>query len=292
MRDVRAITRRTFLTGAAAAAALATTRVARGEAPAPAPRIERMPAAFVGHGSPMTAVDAARGKELRGWAEAIGKPQAILCVSAHYERRPLTIGATTKRALIYDFGGFPRELYRLTYPAPGAGELATGVAKRLAGVTRVQRDARRGHDHGTWVPLRWMYPDADVPVLSVSLPGHDPKTLFRVGRALGPLRDEGVLILGSGMLTHNLRHRGRPGAKPPTWSSEFDAWAKRVIDTNDVDQLLDWQRKAPAARTNHPTVEHFVPLVLALGARRASDKVRYPIVGFSGSMSRRSVSLA
>ena len=292
MSDHPPPTRRTFLTGCAAAALLGATRLARGEESPPETRTERMPAAFVGHGSPMTAVDEVRGRELQRWAKAMPAPKAVLCVSAHYEQRPFTVGATTTRKLIYDFGGFPSHLYRLTYAAPGAPKLAKRVEEQVAAVTRVQHDPRRGHDHGTWVPLRWMYPEADVPVLSVSLPGHDPKTLFRIGRALRPLRNEGVLILGSGMLTHNLRHRTAPGGKPPSWSSDFDAWATQVIDTNDVDRLLDWQRKAPAPRMNHPTAEHFVPLLLTVGARRTADEVTYPITGFSGSMSRRSVMLA
>ncbi len=285
------LTRRSLLAGAAAAGVVAASRRALG---AESPKggdggTQPMTAAFVGHGSPMTALDATRGRELAAWAKAMPTPDAVLCVSAHFEKSPVTIGATTRVPLFYDFRGFPRALYQVRYPAPGAPDLARRVAARLASIAEVQQDPRRGHDHGTWVPLRWMYAKADVPVLSVSLPGHAPKQLFRLGRALRPLRDEGVLILGSGMMTHNWRARIEPGAKPPSWSTEFDAWARRALDTNDVDALLDWQKKAPAARTNHPTVEHFVPLLIALGARRDGDPATYPITGYSGTMSRRCV---
>lgn len=290
------LSRRVVLASGAALAALASTGAAFGEdpvvQPAPKPGPTRMPTAFVSHGSPMAALNRAFSAELHSWAQSMPAPVAVLCVSAHFQKAPITIGSTTVRPLIYDFGGFPKPLYALKYAAPGAPKLANRVRAMLASLGRVRSDPKRGHDHGTWVPLRAMYPKADVPVLSVSLPSHDPKTLWRIGRALMPLRDEGVLILGSGGMTHNLRHRTRPGQGVPDWSTEFDAWAKQIIEKGDVDALLDWQRKAPAARTSHPTVEYFVPLILALGARRTQDALTYPITGFGGGLSRRSVMLA
>lgn len=296
--------RRDVLAGATAAAALLASglRGARAEdlpqenesAPVRPSQPSLMPAAFVGHGSPMLAVDEARGREFRDWARSMGDPVAVLVVSAHYERRPITIGATRTLPLIYDFRGFPRALYEVKYAAPGAPKLARRVAQVLEPLGTVASQPERGLDHGAWVPLKWMYPNQDVPVLSVSLPSHDPRTLVAIGRALRPLREEGVLILGSGSATHNLRRiDGRAGALTPSWASEFDAWLADVMTRNDVDALLDWEQKAPAARTNHPTVEHFVPLLLALGARRDDDQATFPITGFDGaSVSRRCVTLA
>lgn len=285
------LTRRTLVLGAAATAGLAATgvRAAFGEEARPAPT--RMPTCFVGHGSPMLALDATKGAELTRLLAAMPTPKAILVVSAHYERSPVTLGATTTRPLIYDFRGFPRALHQVRYPAPGAPALARRVTTLLSPLGSVRSDPRRGLDHGAWVPLRWMAPKADVPVLPVSLPTHDPKTLWRLARALAPLRDEGVLILGSGNVTHNLRRLdGRRGAPTPSWAAEFDAWAETTPKGHAYDALLDWERKAPAARTNHPTVEHFVPLLIAAGASQRSDRVSFPITGFeAGSLSRRCV---
>ncbi len=304
----KAVSRRTLIRGAVAGAAiLATGLGARAEEPAvgapgkepepapkPPPRPPRMPVAFVGHGSPMLALDAVRGREFHAWAESMGRPVAVLVVSAHYERRPVTLGATRTLPLIYDFRGFPPALYQVRYAPPGAPRLARRVAQALAPLGPVAEQPDRGLDHGAWVPLKWMYPGADVPVLPVSLPSHDPRALLALGRALGPLRDEGVLILGSGSLTHNLRRLdGRPGAPTPAWAADFDAWVSDVLARRAVDELLDWEQRAPAARTNHPTVEHFVPLILAEGARRTDDAAAFPITGFdAASISRRCVTFA
>jgi 4,5-DOPA dioxygenase extradiol len=242
----------------------------------------------------MLALDAARGKEFTDMAAALGRPVAVLVVSAHYERSPVTIGTTETRPLIYDFRGFSRALYEVEYAAPGAPKLARRVEQVLSPLGPVASDPRRGLDHGAWVPLKWMYPEADVPVLPVSLPSHDARTLHRIGQALRPLREEGVLILASGNATHNLRRiDGRRGAPTPAWAAEFDAWLAEITTRREVDALLDWEKKAPAARTNHPTVEHFVPLILAEGARRDDDQVAFPITGWdAGSLSRRCVTYA
>ena len=286
MRDLDDIlTRRLILKGAAAGGALAAIGLRRLEAaePATATRvIPTMPVGYVSHGSPMTALSAQRNAEWAAWADSMPTPVAVLVVSAHYQRSPVSIGATRRVPLLYDFRGFPRALYQLTYDPPPARKLARRVEQVLGAISPVRQDPRRGHDHGTWVPLRGMYPKADVPVLSVSLPSHDPKTLLRMGRALRPLRDEGVFILGSGAMTHNLRYRPQRGSKTPGWASEFDAWAQETLAARDLDALLDWERKAPAARTNHPTVEHFVPLLIAAGAQRDGDRTRFPVSGFDG----------
>jgi len=249
----------------------------------------RAPALFVGHGSPMTALDPVAGGRWASWTASFAKPRAVLVVSAHFELAPLTIGATTPVPLIYDFYGFPDELSAVRYAAPGAPRLADDVAKRLAGVTEVDRDPERGLDHGAWVPLSWMYRAADVPVLTVSMPTDDPRRLIAIGRALAPLRDEGVAILCSGNVTHNLGRLG--GDATPAWASDFDAWCADAVLRRDVDAFTTWRSKAPAARMAHPSTEHFTPLLVALGAALDDgSKVTFPLTGFEGgSISRRCV---
>jgi 4,5-DOPA dioxygenase extradiol len=288
-----AVTRRDLLRSLAAGGALAAVggpaAFADGSArPAARPR---MPVAFVGHGSPTTVLDATRGGEWTRWTAAFPRPASILVVSAHWERAPATVGATTAVPLVYDFYGFPREMYALRYPAPGSPGLARRVGECLAPLGGVRSDPGRGLDHGAWCPLRWMYRDADVPVLSLSLPTQDPARLVALGRALAPLRDEGVLVLGSGNVVHNLRALGRDGTPPPAWSKEFDEWTSRTVAARDLDALVDWRRKAPGAREAHPTAEHWTPLLVASGAGVAGGgDVRFPVVGFeAGSVSRRCV---
>jgi 4,5-DOPA dioxygenase extradiol len=283
------VSRRTVL--AAATAGLAAGVVARPASTDEPARPRRLPAAFVGHGSPMTALDAAKGGAWTRWAASWPKPKAVLVVSAHWERAPATIGATTTVPLIYDMVGFPEALYRVRYPAPGAPKLADRVQRILGAVGPVRRDEARGLDHGAWVPLRWLYPDADVPVLPLSLPSQDPRQLVTTGRRLAPLRDEGVLVLGSGNLVHNLGRLGRDGTPTPSWAKEFDEWCAGALARKDVDALVDWQRRAPAPRQAHPTAEHLNPVLVVAGAGfDDSAAVRFPITGFEGSsVSRRCV---
>ncbi|PPK68052.1 class III extradiol ring-cleavage dioxygenase [Actinokineospora auranticolor] len=230
----------------------------------------RQPVLYLSHGAPPLADDALWTKQLADWATDLGEPTAILVVSAHWEEAPLTLGATTTAPLTYDFWGFPERYYRVTYPAPGAPELAAKVRKLLRSADHpVADDPERGLDHGAYVPLVEMFPEANVPVLQISMPTLDPAALVELGRRLAPLRDEGVLIIGSGFFTHNLSglDMGRDAAhRPPTWSSEFDDWGDRAIAAQDLDALIDFQRKAPAARLAHPRTEHFAPLFVALGA--------------------------
>jgi len=253
-----------------------------------------MPALFVAHGAPPLLDDAGWVAELRAWAGALPRPRAILVLSAHWEARPVTLGATRTVPLIYDFFGFPERHYRQTYPAPGAPELAARVRALLAPHGPVAEAPERGLDHGAYVPLVAMFPAADVPVLQVSLPGLDPGAVLALGRALAPLRDERVLIVGSGFLTHNLgRIAWQPGAATPAWAREFDAWAAGALERRDVDALLDFEAKAPAARIALPTTEHFVPVLATVGAA-ADDPAppTFPITGFwLGSLTRRSVQL-
>ena len=215
-------------------------------------------------------------------------------LSAHWVDRPITLGATRRVPLVYDFSGFPARYYETTYPAPPAPELATRLRGLLAGQP-IDDAPERGLDHGAYVPLVCMYPAADVPVLQVSLPTLDPTELFALGRALAPLRREGVLIVGSGFLTHNLRTMDfRPDAPVPTWAAEFDAWTADVLARRDVDALLDYRQRAPGVRQALPTHEHFVPVVTALGAAidDPSALPTFPISGFTyGSATRRSLQL-
>ena len=252
---------------------------------------QRMPAIILAHGSPFLLDDAEWVAQLRGWAAAMPRPAAVLMLSAHWEERPITLGATRPVPLVYDFYGFPSRYYQVTYPAPGAPDLATRVEALLGATGRVAR-SDRGLDHGAYVPLAAMYPQADVPVLQVSMPSEDPATLFALGRALAPLRREGVLVVGSGFLTHNLRAMDMsPDPVTPGWAAEFDAWAADVLARRDVDQLLDYRRRAPGVRQALPTREHFVPVLAAAGAAsEVPERVAFPITGYNfGSLTKRSV---
>ncbi|MGW3406479.1 dioxygenase family protein [Streptomyces zhihengii] len=253
------------------------------------PAAERMPALYLSHGAPPLADDPVWPGQLAAWSAGLPRPTAILVVSAHWEEAPLALGATETVPLVYDFWGFPERYYRVRYEAPGAPALADSVRKMLrrAG-TPVQDVPERGLDHGAYVPLVEMYPDAGIPVLQISMPTLDPVELLDIGRRLAPLRDEGVLIVGSGFFTHNLaalRHGGTPG-----WSTEFDDWGREALAHADVDALLDFENKAPAGRLAHPRTEHFAPLFVTLGASEGElGTGRSVIDGFWMGLAKRSV---
>lgn len=254
-------------------------------------RAKRMPAIFLAHGAPPLLDMPDWVRELREWAQAMPRPKAILMFSAHWEERPITLGATRPVPLIYDFYGFPEHYYQQKYPAPGAPDLAARVRDILKPGQPVADDPGRGLDHGAYIPLVAMYHGADVPVLQVSLPGLDPRELYELGKRLTPLRDEGVLIVGSGFITHNLRlfHFGED-AKTNACAADFDAWAADALTRKDAEALLDFERRGPSVRNVLPTTEHFVPLLIALGAAEAAEPVRFPITGFVwGAFTRRSV---
>lgn len=257
----------------------------------------RMPALYLGHGAPPLMEDPLWPVQLAAWAKDLPRPSAILIVSAHWEEAPLTIGATTTVPLVYDFYGFPRHYYEVTYPAPGAPELADQVRRLVADLTPTANDPLRGLDHGAYIPLLAMYPAADIPVLQISMPSEDSRSLLEVGKRLAPLRDQGVLIVGSGFLTHSfaaIRQSMASGSDVPlSYISEFDHWAAEVLARRDVDTLLDYRHTAPAVALAHPTVDHFIPLFIALGASLEQDAASSTrIDGYWMANSKRSVQFA
>jgi len=271
----------------AAAAALVGRRAAAAQVDG------RMPAVYLGHGAPPLVDDPLWVAQLSAWAQALPRPSAILMVSAHWEAAPATLGATRDGVpLVYDFYGFPARYYETTYEAPAAPQLAARVRDLLA-PEPVAQHPERGLDHGAYVPLLVMYPEADVPVLQLSLPSLDPLRLFTLGEKLRPLRDEGVLVIGSGFLTHGLPFLRdfRIDAPPPAWSSEFDAWAHAALDRGDLEALALF-REAPGGRYAHPTTEHFVPLFVTLGAGGGAAAPVTTIDGYFLGLSKRSLQIA
>ncbi|MGW2542671.1 dioxygenase family protein [Kitasatospora sp. NPDC001574] len=251
---------------------------------------ERMPALYLSHGAPPLADDPIWPGQLAAWSADLPRPKAILMVSAHWEEAPLALGAVLPVPLVYDFWGFPEHYYRVRYAAPGAPELAERVCKLLrAPGTPVQDIPDRGLDHGAYVPLVEMFPEADIPVLQVSMPTLDPQRLLEIGRRLAPLRDEGVLIVGSGFFTHNLRALSQDG-RVTSVMAEFDDWGRRALAAQDLDALLDFERKAPAGRLAHPRTEHFAPLFVTLGAGEGElGSQRTVIDGFWNGLAKRSI---
>jgi 4,5-DOPA dioxygenase extradiol len=231
----------------------------------------KMPVLFVSHGAPTLPLEPGdTGAAWKKLGEQLPKPSAILMISAHWESRIPTISRAVQPETIHDFSGFPAELYKLQYPAPGAPAMAQAAATALqqAGIP-VQLDDTHGLDHGAWVPLSLMYPKADIPVAQLSLqPDRDPAWHIALGRALRPLGEQGVLIVGSGSITHNLRamFKHPPGAPVPDWVTEFCDWMAERIEAGDLEALSAYRTRAPHAVQNHPTDEHLLPLFVALGA--------------------------
>lgn len=234
---------------------------------------ERMPSLFVSHGSPMTAIQPspARAFFLRVAAD-LPRPQAILIATAHFESEAPLLSADAKPEMIYDFGGFPRPLFEIVYPAPGAPDLARRASERLRDAGHDARAVTdRGFDHGTWVPLHLMYPQADIPVVQISVqPEQGAAHHLALGEALAPLREEGVLIVGSGSLTHNLWELSRSGrdmnAPVRDWVRDFTEWVADKVEAGSAEDIADYRTRAPFARENHPRDEHFLPLPFAMGA--------------------------
>ncbi|MFC9518356.1 dioxygenase [Nocardiaceae bacterium NPDC056970] len=254
-----------------------------------------MPAIFLSHGAPPLVDSVQWVSELSRWSADLPRPTAILVVSAHWESAPLTIGATeTGTPLVYDFGGFPRRFYEVTYRSPGAPDLARQVAALMPDSEPVYHQPNRGLDHGAYVPLTVMYPDADVPVLQMSMPTLDPERLLELGRRLRPLREQGVLIIGSGFTTHGLPflRDPSPDAVAPGWSAEFDAWTAERLAAGDVDALIDFRAQAPGMPYAHPTIEHFAPLFVTLGASNNPEQIADQVIdGFWMGLAKRSIQL-
>lgn len=231
----------------------------------------KMPTLFVSHGSPGLLIDQGPTFEFfKSLGKLFPRPQAILCISAHWWLAELTVTSNSQSKLIYDFYGFPKALYDIQYPSPGHHRLAHTVQEMLtqAGFA-CNLDENRGLDHGAWSPLNLIYPAADIPVIQLSLKtDFDLKSHFKVGQALEPLREQGILIFASGGVTHNLREFTQfdIDAPPQPYAKAFDNWLCQAIETADQDSVFNYQSKAPHAKRNHPTPEHLLPLLVSLGA--------------------------
>lgn len=244
--------------------------------------MDRLPSLFVSHGSPMMALEPSPARDfLAGLGARLRRPRAVLVVSAHYdaahEGGHVAITASASPPTIHDFGGFPPELYAMCYPAPGDPPLADRIAALLdaAGID-ARLDRARGLDHGAWVPLSLVYPDADIAVVQLTIfSGQSPEWHLALGRAIAPVRDEGVLIVGSGSITHNLRafFTTRPPIDAPAlpWVSQFCDWMAERMARGAVDDILHAIDRAPYGRDNHPTMDHILPLFVAMGAGTAAD---------------------
>jgi 4,5-DOPA dioxygenase extradiol len=234
------------------------------------------PSLFISHGSPMFALEpGVLGPNLRDVGESLRDVAAVLVVSPHWQTRGVRVGTSAAPATIHDFGGFPAPLYALQYPAPGAPELARAASELLAAAGfEVALDAQRGLDHGAWVPLRYLFPQADVPAFQVSLPHDiDAAGALRLGRALAPLRERGVLVVGSGSLTHNL-YEFRQHIGDPEYAQQFVDWVRDAVAARDLDALVDYRARAPHAQRAHPTEEHYLPLLVAAGASADGEDAR------------------
>jgi 4,5-DOPA dioxygenase extradiol len=253
-----------------------------------------LPSLYLSHGAPMLFEMTDWMTQLHGWARALPKPKAILIVSAHWESAPLAISSTQPTELVYDFGGFDPLYYRMRYDTPAATDLARQVVGLLPDTEGVHEHRSRGLDHGAWVPLKIMYPDADIPVLQLSMPTHDSTRLLALGERLRALRESGVLVIGSGYMTHGLPFIDWHNLdKVPGWSSEFDLWAADALARGDVEELARFRSSAPGMPYAHPTVEHFTPLFVALGAATdPSAPVTTAIDGYALGLAKRSFQAA
>lgn len=233
--------------------------------------MSRLPTLFVSHGSPLHAVDpGGAGQAWYSLAEGLPKPRAILIVSAHWETTLPMLTGGARLETIHDFGGFPPQLYRIRYDAPGSPELAQEASALLqeAGLS-ASINACRGLDHGAWVPLKWMYPERDVPVVQLSVqPQLGTAHHLEMGRALAPLAGRDVLVIGSGHVTHNLTDwfAARSGGEPLPYVTQFSSWLAQTLAASDDEAIVGYREQAPFAARAHPTEEHFLPLLVALGA--------------------------
>lgn len=244
-----------------------------------------MPAIFFGHGNPMNALQS--NAWTAGWAaigEALPRPRAVLCVSAHWYLPATLVTAMARPRTIYDFGGFPRELYEVEYPAPGDPEFARRLRDLLDPVS-AGLDNQWGLDHGTWSVLLHLFPEADIPVVQLSIDETQPAIFhYEVGKRLSPLRDEGVLVIGSGNLVHNLHTYawGRHKVEPFDWAVRFETRARELLLAGDDAQLINYERLGSDARLSAPTPDHYLPLLYVIALRREGETMSFPVEGFDG----------
>lgn len=247
--------------------------------------LQTMPAIFFGHGNPMNAV--LKNGYTEAWrliGEKTPRPKAILSISAHWFVPETGVTVSTAPKTIHDFGGFPRELYRVQYPAPGDPDLARRVQKMLAPLP-VALDNAWGLDHGTWSVLRHVYPEADIPIVQLSIDETQPASFhFEIGRKLAPLRGEGILIVGSGNLVHNLHAYawGRHVRDPYDWAVRFETEAKQRMLAGDNRTLIDYEKLGPEAQLSIPTPDHYLPLLYVLATRQTKDRIAFPVEGVDG----------
>jgi len=254
-----------------------------------------LPSLYISHGAPPVFEDLAWMTELHTWARSMPKPKAILIVSAHWEQAPLSLSSSRAGTeLVYDFSGFDPRYSRMRYDTPDASELARLVVGVLPDTETVHEHRDRGLDHGAWVPLKVMYPEADVPVLQLSIPTHDSTKLLSLGARLRVLREQGVLVVGSGFMTHGLPYVDwHHPDRVPGWSSEFDLWAQDALARGDVEELAHFRTRAPGMPYAHPTVEHFTPLFVTLGAATDPEApVTTTVDGFFVGLAKRSFQAA
>jgi 4,5-DOPA dioxygenase extradiol len=254
-----------------------------------------MPTFFFGHGNPMTTLS--DNDYTRGWAAVgaeIPQPKAVLCVSAHWYLPATLVTAMPSPRTIHDFGGFPRELFDINYPAPGYPALADRVQNLLAPIS-VSSDGRWGLDHGTWTVLRHVFPEANVPVVQLSIDETKPTTFhYEIGKQLAPLRDEGILIIGSGNIVHNLRAYSwdQPDVEPLDWAVRFDRYVRELLLAGEDGPLIDYQKLGKDGLLSAPTPDHFLPLLYITALRRGTEPISFPVEGFDGgSMSMLTVQI-
>jgi 4,5-DOPA dioxygenase extradiol len=244
-----------------------------------------MPAIFFGHGNPMNAL--ADNAYTKGWAsigKSLGRPKSVLCISAHWYLSETAVTAMESPRTIHDFGGFPPELYKVQYPAPGAPQLAARVQSLFAPLS-VELDQGWGLDHGTWSVLCHVFPRADVPVVQLSIDEtRPPEFHYKIGKLLAPLRDEGILIIGSGNIIHNLHSYawGRHEVKPFDWAVRFETLARDLLLKGDDAPLVSYETLGRDALLAAPTPDHYLPLLYVLGLRRPGDEITFPVEGFDG----------
>ncbi len=283
------LTRREFIAKTAMGALAVALPLQPGKVFGEPKTMKRMPVLFVGHGSPMNAIEKTSFSEKwKAIGEKLPKPSAILCISAHWETDDLRITASERPETIYDFWGFPEALYKVVYPASGSPQLAKSLL-RIFAENQIVPDPTRGLDHGCWAVLARMFPEADIPVVQLSLnQSLSPRAQCELARQLSPLREDGVLIIGSGNIVHNLLLMKPKEAPPYDWALKFDGLAKTLIQRGDLQTLLEYDRLGESGRLSIPTDEHYLPALYAVALREDSEPVAFFNEGIvSGSVSMR-----